>query len=237
MGDYISREAAIRFFNGWVDDLDKQIDDSVNYPHLRSDYKVCKTQLLDCIHAIKEMPAADVVEEENILKFYYVRSIDEYWIGRRLDTLYYARYEAENQQWVWAYSRYLPWGEHVVSPTSLWKEHTYPSEPEEISFTDWLKGFSQKYVAAKGRPVVHGEWKNAHPSSPLLDGGGPPYCSVCGKEAPLRSVEVNQWKLERGSLSGPEVVYKTECFLSNFCPSCGADMRGPNLDTTKGESH
>ena len=62
MDDYISREAAIRFFDGWADDLDKQINDSVNYPHLRSDYKVCKTQLLDCIHAIKEMPAADVVE-------------------------------------------------------------------------------------------------------------------------------------------------------------------------------
>lgn len=60
MDDYISREAEIRFFNNWVDDLDKQIDDSVGYPHLRSDYKVCKTQLLDCIHAIKEMPAADV---------------------------------------------------------------------------------------------------------------------------------------------------------------------------------
>ena len=84
------------------------------------------------------------------------------------------------------------------------------------------------------RPVVHGEWKNAHPSSPLLDGGGPPYCSVCGKEAPLRSVEVNQWKLERGILSGPEVVYKTKCFLSNFCPNCGAEMK-PNLDTTKGD--
>lgn len=158
MDDYISREAEIQFFNKWKDDLDKQIDDSVGYPHLRSDYKVCKTQLLDCIHTIKEMPAADVVEEENILKFYYVRSIGEYWIGRRLDTLYYARYEAENQQWVWTHSRYLPWGEHVVSPTSLWKEHTYPSEPEEIPFTDWLQGFVKKHIAADVRPVVREKW-------------------------------------------------------------------------------
>lgn len=60
MADFISREAEIQFFNDWVDDLDKQINDSVNCPHLRSNYKVCKTQLLDCIHAIKEMPAADV---------------------------------------------------------------------------------------------------------------------------------------------------------------------------------
>ena len=108
----------------------------------------------DVIHTIDEFPAADVVEEENILKFYYVRSIDEYWIGRRLDNFYYARYESENQQWVWAYSRYLPWGEHVVSPTSLWKEYTYPSEPEEIPFTDWLKGFAKKYIASDVRPVI-----------------------------------------------------------------------------------
>lgn len=60
MDDYISREAEIQFFNDWADDLDKKINDSVNYPHLRSDYKVCKTQLLDCIHAIEKMPAADV---------------------------------------------------------------------------------------------------------------------------------------------------------------------------------
>jgi hypothetical protein len=62
MADFISRDAEIQFFNAWVDDIDKQINDSVAYPHLRSDYKVCKTQILDCVHAIEEMPAADVVE-------------------------------------------------------------------------------------------------------------------------------------------------------------------------------
>lgn len=107
---------------------------------------------------IQKATAADVVKEEDILKFYYVRSIDEFWIGRRLDTLYYARYESESQQWVWTHSRYLPWGEHVVSPTSLWKEHTYPSEPEEIPFTDWLQGFVKKHMAADVRPVVREKW-------------------------------------------------------------------------------
>lgn len=82
--------------------------------------------------------------------------------------------------------------------------------------------------AADVRPVVHGEWKNAHPSSPMLDGGGPPYCSVCGEEAPMRSVEKNQWKLVGGRISGPEVVYSEETYLSNFCPNCGADMREIN---------
>lgn len=166
---------------------------------------------------LSEIPAANVVQEENILKFYYVRSIDEYWIGRRLDTLYYARYEAENQQWVWTHSRYLPWGEHVVSPTSLWKEHTYPSEPEEIPFTDWLQGFVKKHIAADVRPVVKGTWEIADSYA------GPGLmnlrCSVCGGFG-------GTWK----DNTLPSMLYK-------FCPNCGADMREPNLDTTKGGSH
>lgn len=152
---------------------------------------------------IRNYPAANVVQEENILKFYYVRSIDEYWIGRRLDNFYYARYESENQQWVWAYSRYLPWGEHVVSPTSLWKEHTYPSEPEEISFTDWLKGFSQKYVAADVRPVVRGKWKfEIGDGKTCVDGWVCTNCN-CGFYT--------------------NVPYFEEF---NFCPNCGAEMSG-----------
>ena len=41
-------------------------------------------------------------------------------------------------------SRHLPWGEHVVDDTSAWKEHTYPSEPKEINFSEWLNGFIKK---------------------------------------------------------------------------------------------
>lgn len=96
---------------------------------------------------IEDFPATDVVEEENILKFYYVRSIDEYWIGQRVDNFYYAEYDPKRCQWVWTHSRHLPWGEHVVSPTSLWKEHTYPSEPEEVPFAEWLQGFIKKHAA------------------------------------------------------------------------------------------
>lgn len=150
---------------------------------------------LNPVEYLDEVPAADVVKEENILKFYYVRSIDEYWIGRRLSTLYYARYEDENQRWVWSHSRYLPWGEHVVSPTSLWKEHTYPSEPEEIPFTDWLQGFAKKHIAADVRPVVRGKWIEPD------DDYGYPVCSVCEERSP----NDERW---------------------NFCPNCGADMRG-----------
>lgn len=99
--------------------------------------------------AILLFPAADVVEEENVLKFYYVRSIDEYWIGRRIDNFYYAEYDPKSHQWVWTHSRYLPWGKHVIAPDTLWKEHTYPSEPEEIPFDEWLLGFIKKHLAAE----------------------------------------------------------------------------------------
>ena len=88
--------------------------------------------------------------------------------------------------------------------------------------------------AADVRPVVRGKWKNVHPSSPMLDAGGPPYCSVCGKAVPLRPVVKNQWKLERGHISGPEVVYSTENFFSNFCPNCGADMMEETVVNGKG---
>lgn len=80
------------------------------------------------------------VKEEDILKFYYCESLDKYLVGQRLDTMYYAEI-TDIGDMAYIMSRYLPWGEHVVDLTSTWKEHTYPSEPKEIHFTDWLKGF------------------------------------------------------------------------------------------------
>lgn len=93
---------------------------------------------------IAELPSA---EPKVGTKFYYVESIDDYWIGEDLGddcTLYYAKWDGK-LGFVWSTSRYLPWGEHVVDPTSLWKEYTYPSEPKEIPFTDWITGFVNKY--------------------------------------------------------------------------------------------
>lgn len=84
----------------------------------------------------------DIIEEEDILKFYYCESEDEYYIGKRIDTMYYAKYSKTG--FVWFMSRNLPWGEHVVDPKALWKEHTYPSEPKEIPFFEWLQGFMKK---------------------------------------------------------------------------------------------
>lgn len=83
-------------------------------------------------------------DEEDQLKFYYVESIDDYWIGMRIDNFYYADWH-DGLGFVWSKSRYLPWGEHVVDENTLWKEHTYPSEPIEIPFTKWIVGFVKKY--------------------------------------------------------------------------------------------
>lgn len=82
------------------------------------------------------------VKEEDVLKFYYCESEDKYLIGRRCDALYYA--EVDKSGITFNMSRYLPWGEHVVAPNTLWKEHTYPSEPKEMAFFDWLMGFIKK---------------------------------------------------------------------------------------------
>ena len=127
----------------------------------------------DAIPTIKSLPSADrPTDEEDQLKFYYVESIDDYWIGQRLDNFYYADWH-KGLGFVWSKSRYLPWGEHIVDENTLWKEHTYPSEPVEIPFTDWIDGVVQKYFA---EPKT-GEWVRAHVGT-IAEGY---YCSRCGK--------------------------------------------------------
>lgn len=45
-----------------------------------------------------------------------------------------------------ATSRFLPWGETVENDKTLWKVHTYPSEPIVIATSEWFKGFIEKYI-------------------------------------------------------------------------------------------
>lgn len=126
MSDLIRRDEAVVIIKKWFDFI-----------------KLNPDILID---SIKSIPTAEV-KENTETKFYYVESIDDYWIGEDLGddcTLYYAKWYGK-LGFVWSASRYLPWGEHVVDPTSLWKEHTYPSEPKEIPFTDWITGFVKKY--------------------------------------------------------------------------------------------
>lgn len=92
--------------------------------------------------------AGRLIEEEEVLKFYYIDSEDKYVVGKRLDTMYYAEI-TERFSLAFYMSRYLPWDEHVVDEKSAWKEHTYCSEPREIPFTEWLKGFIEQRAKLK----------------------------------------------------------------------------------------
>lgn len=118
----------------------------------------------------KAINAEPKTDEENELKFYYVESIDDYWIGQRLDNFYYADWH-DGLGFVWSKSRYLPWGEHIVNENTLWKEHTYPSEPIEIPFTEWIVGFVKKYFA---EPKT-GEWDICKYADDVYG-----VCSICG---------------------------------------------------------
>ena len=89
--------------------------------------------------------------EEDILKFYYCESEDKYLVGQRADTFYYA--EVGKTGLCFIMSRYLPWGEHVVAPHTVWKEHTYPSEPKEIDFFDWLQGYIKQIGKAEANDI------------------------------------------------------------------------------------
>ena len=99
-----------------------------------------EVQKYRAIGTVEELQKAE--KEEDILKFYYCDSEDSYLVGLRIGNFYYAHYI--DGRWVFDMSRHLPWGEHVVDDTSAWKEHTYPSEPKEINFSEWLNGFIKK---------------------------------------------------------------------------------------------
>lgn len=129
------------------------------------------------------------LKEENVLKFYYCESEDDYYIGKRVGNFYYARYGKTG--FTWFMSRYLPWGEHVIAPNTLWKEHTYPSEPKEIPFFEWLQGFMKKYcggTAEECREAVERlEAKPVKNRKILRNFHGNPYgiqgdCPNCGCE-------------------------------------------------------
>ena len=93
----------------------------------------------------KDIICKHMKNEEDILKFYYCESEDDYYIGKRVQNMYYARYA--DGCFTWFMSRYLPWGERVTAPETAWKEYTYPTEPKEIPFTEWLEGFIRKHMS------------------------------------------------------------------------------------------
>lgn len=117
------------------------------------------------------------VKEEDALKFYYCESEDDYYLGQRVENKYYARYGKTG--FTWFMSRYLPWGEHVIAPNTVWKEYTYPSEPKEIPFFEWLQGFIKRYcggTAEKCREAV----EKQKPKAPVVDKYHHTCCPSCG---------------------------------------------------------
>ena len=86
--------------------------------------------------------------EEDILKFYRCESEDDYYLGQRVQNMYYAKYGSGG--FTWFMSRYLPWG-----------TDGYPSEPKEIPFMEWIEGFISKHmndgwIPAKEKPAEDG---------------------------------------------------------------------------------
>lgn len=96
------------------------------------------------IELLRDFIRKRMQKEENVLKFYYCESEDDYYIGKRVQNMYYAKYGPGGFTWIM--SRYLPWGKHVTAPETAWKEYTYPTEPKEIPFMEWLEGFIRKHM-------------------------------------------------------------------------------------------
>jgi hypothetical protein len=99
-------------------------------------------QLAEWLQELKEYKELEeqglLLKEEDVLKFYYCESLDKYLVGKRLDTMYYADITDMGDLHFFM-SRYLPWG-----------ENTYPSEPKEIPFTEWLNGFTKQRELKEG---------------------------------------------------------------------------------------
>ena len=138
-----------------------------------------KIQQYRAIGTVEELQKS--VKEEDILKFYYIKSEDKYVVGQRVDTMYYA--EVGKTGLCFYMSRYLPWGEHVVDPTSAWKEHTYPSEPKEIPFFDWLQGFMKKEYGGTIEEFKALKEKRTAKSRRIV--AGKYFCPDCGRTADM----------------------------------------------------
>ena len=142
--------------------------------------------------------AADIIRkhmknEEDILKFYYCESEDDYYIGQRVQNMYYARYA--DGAFTWFMSRYLPWGKHVIAPETAWKEYTYPTEPKEIPFTEWLEGFIRKHMNDGWIPV-----------DDRLPEDGTYLCTLAGELCGIEEPFTGMCGIENGIWDEPDCV-------------------------------
>lgn len=72
MKDYISRAEITALFNCWHDVLNRKMEETIGFPTTRYGYKICRTQLEDCMNAVENFPAADVRPAEYGTWIYYV---------------------------------------------------------------------------------------------------------------------------------------------------------------------
>ena len=183
-----------------------------------------KTVFAMAISAIKEVQqyreigtveeCKKAVREEDALKFYYCESEDDYYIGKRVGNFYYARYGETGFEWFM--SRYLPWGEHVIAPNTLWKEHTYPSEPKEIPFFEWLQGFIKRYCGGTVEECREAVWKQKpkkriYPKTALERYYHAPECPNCKRELKPRIC----------GYTLPQAIG-----IYSYCPWCGQNLEG-----------
>ena len=212
MSDLISRQAALKKLNEYM----------IHEPF--SDDELGFNGALWCAKtAIAQMPSAEQ------LKFYYVESIDDYWIGMRIDNFYYADWH-EGLGFVWSHSRYLPWGEHIVDENTLWKEHTYPSEPIEIPFTEWIVGFVKKYFAEPPYQYSEEYVKQIRAERDGLQ-------ELVNNMAELKTgewIETSEGTMCRNCHKYPydDGEYHIANWHSDFCPNCGCWMKGADDDST-----
>lgn len=161
------------------------------------------------------------VREDEILKFYYCESEDDYYIGKRIGNFYYARYGETGFEWFM--SRYLPWGEHVVSPHTLWKEYTYPSKPKEIPFFEWLQGFLKKYCGGTVEECREAKERQT-PKRPVWKKGRSVICKDYADGH--GEVEENKWAdwvcPNCGWFVGEQYIpRRRNQQKSNYCSRCG----------------
>lgn len=226
--ELLIRECLIEEVNSFICDCDvdddEYDDEKEQYEISLTRYKKEKEVIEMAISAIKELQqyrkigtveaCREAVKEEDALKFYYCESEDDYYIGKRVGNFYYARYGETGFEWFM--SRYLPWGEHVIAPNTLWKEHIYPSEPKEIPFFEWLQGFIKRYCGGtveECREAVEKQEpkKRIYPKTALERYYHAPECPNCKRELKPRICGY--------TLSQAIGIY-------SYCPWCGQNLEG-----------
>lgn len=189
------------------------------------------------------------VKEEDVLKFYYCESEDDYYIGKRVENFYYARYGETGFEWFM--SRYLPWGEHVVKPNTLWKEYTYPSEPKEIPFFEWLQGFLKKYCGGTVEEIKQAIGVLSLSENDIIETfhelneyrkiGTVEECREAVEKQRTKKIIIRDWNPTKCPTCGHELstslgdgYYKHPIFLER-CPECGQAIQWDNLEGMEDE--